>query len=471
MPAPGWYPDPQASEQLRWWDGRVWTANTQPRVVAPMQPTPLVTEYTTVLEDLTKCRAQCVALQAELSESAVENRRLARRIEQLETENNGLRENTARSVDTANQHEPAAKSAELELLSEQIARAKTELIDVTTQIELQDVGFFEYEHPAEHSMKLAGQLEAVRQHIKQMLRDKTATQAVTSFTFNGSLAQGRRFVDQMSRVLLRAYDAEAENCVKTVKAGNLSTAQARLRKAADQIAQNGTMIDLHIVPEYHQLRMEELELAARHLTARQVERELERERRAELREEEKARRELEAERAKLAKERAHYLNTIASLRERGDEEGIQRMQERLDDVEGRMTNVDYRMANTRAGHVYVISNLGAFGDRMVKIGMTRRLEPMDRVRELGDASVPFRFDTHALFFADDAVTVENLLHKAFEDRRVNNVNLRREFFYATPAEVRAVIDTQLKDQVEVVEFIEAAPAEEYRLSRASASAH
>jgi hypothetical protein len=140
------------------------------------------------------------------------------------------------------------------------------------------------------------------------------------------------------------------------------------------------------------------------------------------------------------------------------------MQERLDDVDNRLLNVDHRMANTRAGHVYVISNVGAFGERMVKIGMTRRLDPSDRVRELGDASVPFRFDTHALFFADDAVAVENALHKAFENRRVNRINLRREFFYATPAEVRRVIDEELKGKVELVEFVEEATADEYRLS-------
>src|SRR3954462_2256714 len=84
---------------------------------------------------------------------------------------------------------------------------------------------------------------------------------------------------------------------------------------------------------------------------------------------------------------------------------------------------------------FLISNIGAFGDRVVKIGMTRRLEPMDRVRELGDASVPFPFDVRALYFSDDAVTLENEPDKAFAARRVNHVNERREFFFATPEEV------------------------------------
>ncbi len=98
-----------------------------------------------------------------------------------------------------------------------------------------------------------------------------------------------------------------------------------------------------------------------------------------------------------------------------------------------------RAANVRAGYVYVISNIGAFGEGVVKIGMTRRLEPLDRVRELGGASVPFRFDVHALVFSDDAVALETDLHHAFASRRVNMINAHREFFYVTPLDVKAVL--------------------------------
>ena len=90
--------------------------------------------------------------------------------------------------------------------------------------------------------------------------------------------------------------------------------------------------------------------------------------------------------------------------------------------------------------MYVISNLGTMGANVVKIGMTRRLEPMDRVKELGDASVPFGFDVHALFFSDDAREIERSLHERFADQRVNKVNLRREFFYVDPEQVRAAIE-------------------------------
>lgn len=272
----------------------------------------------------------------------------------------------------------------------------------------------------------------------------------------------------MTKVLLRAYNAEAENAVKATKAGNLYAAQTRLTKAADQIANGGRMIQLRITDQYHRLRLKELELANRHLMALQRERELERERRAELREQQKAEAELRREKERLEKERSHYLSTLAALEANGDSEGAERIRAQLTDVDRAINDVDYRAANIRAGHVYVISNIGAFGENMVKIGMTRRLEPMDRVTELGDASVPFRFDVHALFFATDAVGVENYLHKRFAEQRVNKINLRREFFRVTPAEVLEALKEQ---SVEVVEFTTEPAAPEYRASSGLVAAH
>jgi hypothetical protein len=133
----------------------------------------------------------------------------------------------------------------------------------------------------------------------------------------------------------------------------------------------------------------------------------------------------------------------------------------LEKIERAIADVDYRAANIRTGYVYVISNIGSFGDGVVKIGLTRRLEPLDRVRELGDASVPFRFDVHALLFSKDAVGIEASLHDRLADRRVNRINLRREFFYAKPDEVKAHL---LDVAGELLSFEENAEALEYRQS-------
>ncbi|BDA64025.1 DUF4041 domain-containing protein [Actinomyces capricornis] len=325
-----------------------------------------------------------------------------------------------------------------------------------------DAGLNPYPHPAQSSLDLRVRLEDVRSRIKSMVRDKTAIKATSSFTFNNSSAKGRKFVSDMSKMMLRAYNSEAENCVLTVKAGNGDAARKRLERTREQAERLGTLIDLKVTHEYHRLRLEELELALAYQNAKKAEKEAEREERARLREERKAQQELEAQRAKLSKEMDHYRNVLASLRAEGRENEAATIEARLNHLHEEIDKVDSRAANIRAGYVYVISNIGAFGERMVKIGMTRRLEPMDRVRELGDASVPFGFDVHALFFSEDAVGVENRLHHHFADRRVNRVNTRREFFYVTPAQVRDAL-TQVAEG-SLLEFTEVPEAEQYRMS-------
>lgn len=297
-----------------------------------------------------------------------------------------------------------------------------------------------------------------------MVREKRAVHSSSTFTFNGSAVEGRKWVDDISKLMLRAFNAEAENCVKTVRAGNLAAAQKRLSTSVDQIAKLGARMGISVDSQYQQLRLQELQIAAEYQDRVRQERDLERERREELREAARAEKELQVEREKLERERQQYLLSAEKLEAAGDAEGAARIRNELARIDEEIASVDFRAANIRAGHVYVISNIGAFGERMVKIGMTRRLEPKDRIRELGDASVPFRFDTHALVFSQDAVTLETRLHQALAAKRVNQVNLRREFFYATPAEVKELLREVTSDFKELVEFTEHADADEFRVS-------
>ena len=334
-------------------------------------------------------------------------------------------------------------------------------------IKMLDAGWTDYDSPAASSVALKEQLDEVRAKIKEMIRTGAAVDASKNFVFNNSETKGRKFVRDMAKMMLRAYNAEAENCVLTVKAGNGNVARNRLERARDQIVKLGALIDLQITSHYHQLRIKELELTLQYQNAKKAEKEAEREKRARLREQALAEKELRAERERLEKERQHYLNVLKAVEEAGDSTEAEKLRQQLAKIEEGINDVVKREANSRAGYVYVISNIGSFGERMVKIGMTRRLDPMDRVRELGDASVPFKFDVHALFFSDDAVSVETELHHRFADKRVNRINRRREFFYATPAEVREA----LKDIAgNLLEFTEEPEAEQYRLSLEEARA-
>ncbi len=350
----------------------------------------------------------------------------------------------------------------MELLRDRASQGDDGLVDLDDERVLQEVGIYNYHHPLEDAAQYRSRLAAINQSIKDAVKAGEAILASDMFTYNNSLAKGRKMTADLSKLMLRAYNAEADNCIRALRAGNVVTAKKRLDRAVEAIAKLGAMMEMRVNPRYHELRFEELELTSDYLMKKQEEKEAAREERARLREERQAEQELAAERERLDKERSHYLSALETLRLNADTDAIAEMERRIQDVDTAIAQNDYRVANIRAGYVYVISNPGSFGKRMVKIGMTRRLEPMDRVRELGDASVPFPFDVHALFFADDAVAVEQELHEAFAETRVNRVNTRREFFFATPTEVREVLAQKLGA---LLEFTEQPEATQYLQSR------
>jgi hypothetical protein len=224
---------------------------------------------------------------------------------------------------------------------------------------------------------------------------------------------------------------------------------------------------LGITAEYHELRVRELRLTADFRQKEEDEREMLRAQRERFKEEEKVRKEQEAEQERLEtlleKERQQYEGVIASLQERGDTAAIEERQQRLAEIERMLDGAIARAANLRAGFVYVISNIGAFGEGVVKIGLTRRLEPYERIRELHNASVPFRFDVHAVVFSEDAVGLETALHREFEDDRVNLTNNHKEFFLVSPERVKAVIGRLHGD---LLSFVDTAEAAEWRQSEA-----
>jgi hypothetical protein len=345
-------------------------------------------------------------------------------------------------------------------LEKQLKSLRDQLVVTTDLALLQEAGVYQYRHPLSDAVAYEKQLSELGDEIKAMTKkDGGAVLATTDWTVNGSAAEGRAMVRDFSKLMLRAFNAEADNLVRGLKPYKLPAAIERLEKVASTIERLGKTMKIRISTPYLQLRERELELTADFLQKQAEEKEVERIDRERLREERKVQQEIERERLRLEKERRHYANAMEALISKGDAAGIERMRDQIEDVDRAIADVDYRAANIRAGYVYVISNIGSFGERMIKVGMTRRLDPMDRIRELSDASVPFNFDIHALFFSKDAVGIELAMHERLAQLRVNTVNRRREFFRATPQEVKVHL-SELAG--ELLQFQEVPEALEYR---------
>lgn len=382
-----------------------------------------------------------------------------------------------------------------------LANLKKEVIGLESEATLQNLGFYDYDSPAKNSVQLYVELTAIKNRIKEMLKDNSAAYVADNFTFDNSAEKGKRFANDMRKLMLKAYNAEAENAIKSVRAGNQYPAIDRLDKTKDMAERLGKFIQLSISQEFHNLRLKEIDLANSHLLAVRYEKERERELKAAEREQQKVEaeikreiaereaekkrveRELEAARKALAekkrklleKERDHYGNVIQSLDNlnsnslselQADEETLQKLQDKFDNTESAIKDLISREANTRAGYVYVLSNIGAFGEDIVKIGMTRRLDPSERVKELSGASVPFVFDAHLMVFSEDARGLEHKLHQHFSAVRVNKINMRKEYFRTTP---ESVLEALKSLDVTVVEFKKEAEASDYREGLAMAT--
>jgi len=340
--------------------------------------------------------------------------------------------------------------------------ARAELARDLDEAGMQEAGFYTFNHPLADAVAFKAALATAQERMKAMIRAGQAVEGATNWTVNNSAAQGRKMVKDTSTLMLRAYNAEADSLVRSLRPHTLASTKTRLDKSAMAIERLGKTMSIRIAPSYHRLRFDELELTADYLVRKQQEKEAERERRAQLRDQAKAAAEMAAALDKLRKEQEHYRNLLSKLDATADPDAVAKAQAKLDEIGSSISGVERRAANIRTGHVYVISNVGAFGPNMVKIGMTRRLDPMDRVAELGDASVPFRFDVHAMVFHEDAVSLETHLHQALAERKVNRINPRREFFYATPSEVREIFSQVAGAQL--VEYRDNADALEWRAS-------
>lgn len=365
-------------------------------------------------------------------------------------------------------------AAQREVLAERekISDLRNQVLALEETLLLESFALYEpkFKFTASHEYKT--RLGTVRERQKSLIKNGQAASGGDGWTVNNSKAEGKKLVNDMIKLVLRSFNNEADYCVDNVKFDNIELGEKRIRQSFEACNRLGRVMTVRLSEEYLNLKLDELHLAHEYQVKKQEEKEEAKRIREELREQQKLEQEIRAAREKIAKERRHFSAAISDLNKRlgkaATEEERAALQLKISEVEAGKAEldseenlIDYRERNAKAGYVYVISNIGAFGEGIYKIGMTRRLDPMERIDELGDASVPFWFDVHALVFSDNAPALEAKLHERFAAGRLNKVNGRKEFFRADITEIESVIR---ENYDAVVEVSYEAPAEQYRES-------
>lgn len=336
-------------------------------------------------------------------------------------------------------------------------------------LEFIEVGIYEPIFDLETSDKYKEKISEVVNKQKELIKSGNACVCDTSWHIDGSYKKGEIMTRRNINLSLRAFNGECDSLISKVKWNNVKRFEERIKKSFNAINKLGKSNQIRIDDIYLKLKLDELHLIYELAHKKYQEKEEAREIRAQQREEERAQREFEKARKDAEMEEKRYQKALEKAKkdlglvsgEKLDElnSQIAQLEQNLKDAHEAKERAISRAQETKSGHVYIISNLGSFGENVYKIGMTRRLEPMDRVKELGDASVPFTFDLHAMIFSENAPELENLLHKEFDDRRINKVNYRKEYFKVTLDEIEQVIKDKYEKEID---FIKVSEAQQFR---------
>lgn len=311
------------------------------------------------------------------------------------------------------------------------------------------------------------ELKTIRNGQKEWIKNKWAI-SYQDWVVNGDKQEGKKMTNDMIKLCLRAFNTECDNIILTTKYNGLRSNEGKIRKLYEDINKLGNHTKVKITDGYLALKLKELKLVYRYIVKKQEEKEEQARIKQQMKEEQEEQKKLEAEikreMEKLNKEEKHFNQELAKLNKKLKEKDtdneellreIELLKQQLKDNENNKQDILNIKEKTRAGYVYIISNIGSFGENVYKIGMTRRLNPEDRVNELGNASVPFKFDIHGMIFSEDAPKLERDIHQLLDKKRVNKVNLRKEFFNVTLEEIEDIVKNKLGKKVDITKIAEA----------------
>lgn len=372
-------------------------------------------------------------------------------------------------IDQKNQ-KVAEKDKQISDLDKKIKDLNDQLVNVSDEVMYEDYGLYKPRYDFANSSAYKGKLSEVRSNQKEMIRNGEAGTIFNSLTMNGSEAKGRSMQKKNIKQLVRSFNGECEAAINKVTKSNIETIEKRITRSFEQLNKLNEPNGVRLTAKYLDSKLDEAHIALEYALKKEQEKELLREQRQREKEERQAQKEYAQERAKYEKDETHFQQAKDLLQDKINNskseveiESLKRkladLQDKLSDIQTKKAKLSDRAENPTAGYVYIISNIGSFGQNVYKIGVTRRLDPMDRINELSSASVPFKFDVHALIFTDDAYKLETELHEYFDKRRVNKVNKRKEFFRLNIDEIKEVLS---KHKELTFDFHEIPDAPEYR---------
>lgn len=370
------------------------------------------------------------------------------------------------------------KSEEADLMNEiskiedEIKLLKSQLISTSEDVEMESFSLYEPKYNFATALGYKDKLKEIRKDQKDMIRNKTAVNYFDSWTLDGSKAKGRKMNNDNIRQIIRSFNNECEAAINKVKFSNIDSIRKRIDSSFKQLNKLNKSNKLSLSNPFLNLKHAELNLAFEYERKKQEEKDALREQRTREREEKKLQKEIQSKKKIIDKDIKHYNQMIEELNKKINslenqvekdalEKEIDGLKQNIEFRELEKEELDYREAHSAAGYVYIISNIGSLGENTVKIGVTRRLNPYDRIAELSSASVPFKFDIHAMVFSYEAYQLENTLHKKFDSQRINKMNMRKEFFNITIQEIKDALE-EYKDLT--IDFTEIPEAEEYRES-------
>lgn len=324
-------------------------------------------------------------------------------------------------------------------------RLLSEIAVFDDRLAFAEMGVYEPHFDFDDSEQFKDQISIVRDKQKAMVTAKTAVFCTTPWTVDGSKAKGETMTNRGIRLTLRAFNNECDVAIANTRWNNVNAMEKRILRAREQIDSLNASNTIYIDDKYLKLKLNELYLSHEYREKQKAEREERVEMARAAREEQKFLRDLE----QAQEEEDRYARLLARAKTEADKavgskleaasNQVRLLEQNLAEAHAKAERAQAMAEKTRSGYVYIISNIGSFGEGVVKIGLTRRLDPLDRVRELGDASVPFSFDTHAIIYSDDAPTLERALHQEFDPTRLNAQNYRKEFFHASLEDVEAAV--------------------------------